>query len=130
MESREEPYLQFRYFYDYVSATEYNITVLRFRDSPQNQKVKTPPPPHHGTSIPSAMSESASNGDDSRIPIIDFDLFLNGTDEQKGTTSAQINDAFHNVGFVYLTNHGVPREKVDECFQWVGSEITKTFLIF
>lgn len=53
------------------------------------------------------------------IPIVDFGKFLYGSDEERKRIAGDIDDAFRNVGFVYLENHGVPKDKVDECFEWV-----------
>jgi isopenicillin N synthase-like dioxygenase len=54
----------------------------------------------------------------SPIPIVDFGKFLSGTREQQKEIALQIDDAFRNVGFVYLKNHGVAKDKVEECFSW------------
>lgn len=53
------------------------------------------------------------------IPIVDFAKAARGTIDEKGQIAAQIDEAFRNVGFVYLENHGVPRHQVNECFDWV-----------
>jgi isopenicillin N synthase-like dioxygenase len=53
------------------------------------------------------------------VPIVDFGRFLNGSPEQKKEAAIAIDSAFRNVGFVYLHNHGVRQESVDECFNWV-----------
>jgi len=55
----------------------------------------------------------------SSIPIVNFGQYINGNEQEKHTIAAAIDSAFQNVGFVYLTNHGIPQEKVDECFIWV-----------
>ncbi|KAF2096364.1 Clavaminate synthase-like protein [Rhizodiscina lignyota] len=60
---------------------------------------------------------STANGT-SPIPVIDFDRFLHGSSEEKKATAKQVDDAFHNVGFVYIKNHGIPQEQVDKCFDW------------
>ena len=39
------------------------------------------------------------------IPLIDFDPFLNGTDEDRQKVSSKIGDACRNVGFFYLSNY-------------------------
>ncbi|KAI9691210.1 MAG: hypothetical protein M1822_008830 [Bathelium mastoideum] len=59
----------------------------------------------------------ASTNEDS-VPVINFGSFLNGSEDQKQAVSAQMKDAFQNIGFVCLTNHGVPQNKLQECFQW------------
>ncbi|KAF1949784.1 thymine dioxygenase [Byssothecium circinans] len=52
------------------------------------------------------------------IPIVDFGKFLHGTAEEKKEVARQIDEAFCTVGFVYLSNHGVAEELVEECFTW------------
>lgn len=54
------------------------------------------------------------------VPIVDFAQFLNGSAQDRKAIAAQIDDAFRKVGFVHLKNHGVPEEKVEACFDWVG----------
>jgi non-heme dioxygenase-like protein len=53
------------------------------------------------------------------IPVVDFAYFLDGNEVDKKEVSLQIDQAFRDVGFVYLKNHSVPLPKVEECFQWV-----------
>jgi len=55
------------------------------------------------------------------IPVLDFGKFLHGSDEEKQEIAKNIDEAFRKVGFVYLKNHGVPKEMVDKAFEWVGS---------
>ncbi|KAI9834234.1 MAG: hypothetical protein M1819_003072 [Sarea resinae] len=56
---------------------------------------------------------------DSPVPIIDFSKFLNAESHaEKKQTANDIYTAFREVGFVYLVNHGIPLEKVNECFNW------------
>jgi isopenicillin N synthase-like dioxygenase len=56
-------------------------------------------------------------------PIVDFAKATSGTPNEKTHIASQIDKAFRTVGFVYLKNHGVPREKVEECFDWVSHGI-------
>lgn len=56
----------------------------------------------------------------SQIPVVDFGAAAKGTMEERGDIARQIDDAFRNVGFVYLKNHGVPKDTVEECFEWVS----------
>lgn len=56
---------------------------------------------------------------DSPIPIVDFGKFLYGNNEEKENVAREIDSAFRDVGFVYLKNHGIAREEVDACFEWV-----------
>jgi len=55
------------------------------------------------------------------IPIIDFGAFLDGGKKEQERVAREIDEAFQNQGFVYLRNHGVKRELVEECFQWVSN---------
>jgi len=55
------------------------------------------------------------------IPLVDYGKSLHGSEAEQKEVAAQIDDAFRNVGFVYLINHGIPQERVDECFEWVFS---------
>jgi isopenicillin N synthase-like dioxygenase len=57
------------------------------------------------------------------IPVVDFAKAVRGTREEKEKVARQIDDAFRHVGFVYLKNHGVPLEMVDECFDWVRYQL-------
>jgi isopenicillin N synthase-like dioxygenase len=54
------------------------------------------------------------------IPVVDFSAFPHGSDEEKRQAALAIDDAFQNAGFVYLINHGVSSDKVEECFEWVS----------
>jgi isopenicillin N synthase-like dioxygenase len=54
------------------------------------------------------------------IPVVDFAKTMNGTREERENIAQSLDDAFRNVGFVYLKNHGVPPEMVNECFDWVS----------
>lgn len=56
----------------------------------------------------------------SHVPLVDFTTFRSGTPNQAKTISKQLYEAFRDVGFVYLKNHGVPQDVVDEAFSWVS----------
>ncbi|KAH9854674.1 thymine dioxygenase [Lenzites betulinus] len=55
-------------------------------------------------------------GDTKGISVLDFGAFLDGSAKQE-VASAML-DSFKRVGFVYLVNHGIPQEKIDDMFQW------------
>ncbi|KAF8993550.1 thymine dioxygenase [Cyathus striatus] len=50
------------------------------------------------------------------VRVVDFAPFRDGTDKTK--VAAELLDSFKTVGFVYLTNHGVPDSKLEEMFDW------------
>jgi isopenicillin N synthase-like dioxygenase len=54
------------------------------------------------------------------IAIVSFDRFLNGGDAEKRVVAKQLYDAFSTVGWVYLKDHGIPQERVDEIFGLVS----------
>ncbi|OQU98354.1 hypothetical protein CLAIMM_04151 [Cladophialophora immunda] len=56
----------------------------------------------------------------SEVPLIDFSLFTNGTPEQRTHTARDIVAAFKEVGFVYLVQHPVADEEIDEAFNQAG----------
>jgi hypothetical protein len=70
------------------------------------------------------MAPSAVNMTSSRetpeshevVPIIDFSPFRKEKSLEK---VKELFAAFRDSGFVYLQNHGVPQEVVDEAFAWV-----------
>ena len=62
---------------------------------------------------------STNDGESANIPIVDFSKFLDGSQNEKEQVARDIDDAFRTAGFVYLKGHGVPQDKVDECFEWV-----------
>jgi isopenicillin N synthase-like dioxygenase len=57
---------------------------------------------------------------DVAIPIIDLGPIRSGTPDEALATGRQVYEAFRDVGFAYIRNHGVPQEKIDEAFKWVS----------
>ncbi len=47
------------------------------------------------------------------IPLVDLDKFVNGTAEERKAFVEKLGSAFHDVGFVGVINHGVPKSLVD-----------------
>ena len=64
------------------------------------------------------MAQPSRQSSGNCIPIVDFGAFLDGETEEQERVAREIDEAFRTVGFVYLKNHGVPKEKVEECFEW------------
>ena len=53
------------------------------------------------------------------LPIIDFSNWSSkSTHEQKYEVGKKLADACHNVGFVYIINHGVSPDLLEEAFTW------------
>ncbi|KIJ27087.1 hypothetical protein M422DRAFT_191444 [Sphaerobolus stellatus SS14] len=52
----------------------------------------------------------------SGIKVVDFSPFVDGTDKQ--AVANAILSSFKETGFVYLLNHPVPKESIEEMFVW------------
>ncbi|MEO9177012.1 MAG: 2-oxoglutarate and iron-dependent oxygenase domain-containing protein, partial [Gaiellales bacterium] len=50
------------------------------------------------------------------IPTIDLEPLLGGTEAGRRVVAAQVLDVYSNVGFAYLTNHGIPDELIEGLF--------------
>ena len=51
-----------------------------------------------------------------QIPVIDFGPFLKGSSAERRAVARKIGEACRNIGFFYLTGHGIPRSMVDGVF--------------
>lgn len=52
------------------------------------------------------------------LPVIDFSRWLKGSPEEKKEVAKDLAEACRGVGFVYIVNHGVTPELLDEAFGW------------
>lgn len=52
------------------------------------------------------------------LPIIDFSRWLQGSADEKKKVAHELAEACRRVGFVYVTNHGVPDNLLEEAFSW------------
>ncbi|EIW59524.1 thymine dioxygenase [Trametes versicolor FP-101664 SS1] len=59
---------------------------------------------------------SAVLGDAHGIAVLDFGAFLDGS-AREDVARAMV-DSFKRVGFVYLVNHGIPKDKICTMFDW------------
>ena len=51
------------------------------------------------------------------INVLDFGPFLDGT--RKWEVAEGMISSFKEIGFVYLVNHGIPKNKIDSMFDLV-----------
>jgi isopenicillin N synthase-like dioxygenase len=49
-----------------------------------------------------------------QIPIIDFAPFFTESEGDRRKVANQIYEACHDIGFMYLRNHGIPQELIDQ----------------
>ncbi|OAP58820.1 hypothetical protein AYL99_06117 [Fonsecaea erecta] len=54
------------------------------------------------------------------IPVVSFEKFLTGDRAGQKEVARRVYDAFSEVGFIYLKEHGIPQTRVDEIFALVG----------
>ena len=50
------------------------------------------------------------------IPTVDLSKFVNGTQAEKDEFVKKLGKAFHEIGFVGVVGHGIPKELVDEFY--------------
>ena len=51
------------------------------------------------------------------IPVVDLSKFVNGNAAEKQAFVNEVGAAFHEVGFVGIVNHGIPKELVDSFYK-------------
>jgi len=56
--------------------------------------------------------------EESVVPIIDFQPFLDGTPEGKLQTGKSLVHVMKTVGFMYIMNHGIPVNEQKRMFEW------------
>jgi isopenicillin N synthase-like dioxygenase len=65
------------------------------------------------------MMGSIEQASEFKLPIIDFANWkADSTPEQRYAIAKELADACHNVGFVFIINHGVSPELLEEAFGW------------
>ncbi len=50
------------------------------------------------------------------IPVVDFEAWSQGSTDERRRIAQQLTDACRRVGFVYIVNHGVPSDMLEEAF--------------
>ncbi|KAL8654638.1 MAG: hypothetical protein Q9226_003355 [Calogaya cf. arnoldii] len=63
------------------------------------------------------MADMKPEIEPANIPVIDFSL-LSSSEQDHVAALRQIDDAFQTFGFIYLNNHTIPQEMVEEAFSW------------
>ncbi len=51
------------------------------------------------------------------IPLVDLAKFTHGTPEQRTEFVAELGKAFHEIGFVGVINHGIPKQLIDDFYR-------------
>lgn len=59
---------------------------------------------------------AASQNSQSVIPVVDFARWRSNSHEEQLNIAKELVSACHNVGFVYIVNHGISDELLDEAF--------------
>ncbi len=52
------------------------------------------------------------------IPLVDLSSFINGNEVERSAFVKQLSDAFRSVGFVGVTNHGIPKDLIDDFYTY------------
>src|SRR5678816_2856552 len=53
------------------------------------------------------------------IPVVDLADFVNGDPDQKSAFVQKLGEAYENVGFVAVKNHGIPQELIADLYKYV-----------
>ena len=53
------------------------------------------------------------------IPVVDLDQYLQGTPARKASFVEELGHAFEDVGFVSVTNHGIPHDLIADLYRLV-----------
>ncbi len=52
------------------------------------------------------------------IPLVDLSKFINGTETERQAFVAKLGEAFHDVGFVGVVNHGISKTLIDDFYKY------------
>lgn len=52
-----------------------------------------------------------------KIPTVDLNQYLHGSEEDKKVFAKQLGDTFSGIGFAIVANHGVPQELIDKAYK-------------
>lgn len=54
------------------------------------------------------------------FPIVSFQPFLDGLDEEQARVAQELYDAFHTIGWIYLKDFGISQQEIEEMFSAVS----------
>lgn len=54
------------------------------------------------------------------FPIVSFQPFLNGSDEEQARVAQELYDAFHKFGWIYLKDFGITQDEIEQMFSAVS----------
>jgi isopenicillin N synthase-like dioxygenase len=63
--------------------------------------------------------------DSADIAVVSFAPFIDGGDAERREVAKQLYEAFSTVGWVYLKDFGIPKERIDEIFGLVSCAIVR-----
>ena len=55
-------------------------------------------------------------GNKRMVPLVDLSTFVEGDAAEKAAFVKAIGDAFHNIGFVGVVNHGIDKSLIDNFY--------------
>ena len=55
------------------------------------------------------------------VPVVDLSDFLSGNSERRKRFIKELGDAYHEVGFVTVKNHGISDKLIEELYREVKS---------
>ena len=61
------------------------------------------------------------------IPVVDLADFVNGNPEQKAAFVQKLGQAYEDVGFVAVKNHGIPAELIADLYKYVQQFFSLAF---
>ena len=50
------------------------------------------------------------------IPLVDLSQFVDGDEQQRKDFVAALGKAFHEIGFVGVINHGIPKKLIEDFY--------------
>ena len=51
------------------------------------------------------------------IPVVDLSQFVNGSEAERAAFVEKLGKAFHEIGFVGVINHGIPKQLIDDFYR-------------